>query len=57
MKLPYVPMFIMDPVTRDFGYDFFKNMIKISKNFENSDWKTRVAQRPDLFNFFKNRVE
>lgn len=33
MKLPFVPMFILDPATRDFGYDFFKNMVKISKNF------------------------
>lgn len=50
-------MFILDPATRQFGYDFFKNMIKISKNFSDSEWKERVTKRPDLFTFFRDRVQ
>ena len=33
IKLSCIPMFIMDPATRDFGFNFFKNMVKICKNF------------------------
>lgn len=37
MKLS-VPMFIMKPATTGFGIDFYTNVVKIAKNFKDSEW-------------------
>ena len=34
----YLPMFLLKPVTVNFGNDFYNNMNKIAKEFEGSAW-------------------
>ncbi len=38
MKLDYVPNFILDFSCRQFGFDFFQNIVKLSQKFEGSEW-------------------
>lgn len=40
-----VPMFLMDPVTCNFGKDFFKSLLKIVKNFKGSEWEKRLEHK------------
>jgi hypothetical protein len=38
MKLNYLPQFIINVSARKFAFDYFKNVIKVNKKFENSLW-------------------
>ena len=40
-----VPNFILDPATQKFGKDFFKNVLKVTKNFEGSEWHKRSIEK------------
>lgn len=57
MKMNFLPMFILNKSARIFAFDYFKNILKISKNYQGSAWEKKVAERPDLYDFFKKRVE
>lgn len=52
-KMDFLPMFIIDKISGDFGKDFFKNIVRISKEFKGSEWEKNVEKEPELFNFFK----
>lgn len=56
-KLDFLPMWIQDKISEDFGNDFFKNILKLSKKYKGSEWERNVEKNPALFNFFKNAVD
>lgn len=33
VKMDFIPTWLMEKVSKDFGFKFFKNIIKLSKNF------------------------
>lgn len=37
-KMDFIPMWIQDMISQDFGEQFFENIVKISKKFKNSQW-------------------
>lgn len=57
IKLHFIPMWIQDKFTEDFGEDFFNNLIEISKKFKNSEWEENVKKNPVLFNFFHDALK
>lgn len=38
MKLNFLPQFIINMSARKFAFDYFKNIIKMNKNFKGSPW-------------------
>jgi hypothetical protein len=56
-KMDFIPMWIQDKIAQDFGHDFFKNIVNISKKFHNSQWEKNTQANPDLFLFFKNAID
>lgn len=38
MKLGFLPMFIVNKTLRIFSFDYFKNLLKVNKNFAGSAW-------------------
>lgn len=56
MKMNYLPLFILNKSARIFAFDYFKNILKISKNYKGSPWEKSAAERPDLYDFFKKKV-
>lgn len=38
MKLNFLPQFILNMSARKFAFDYFKNIIKVNKNFKGSAW-------------------
>jgi hypothetical protein len=57
MKMNFLPMFILNKSARIFAFDYFKNILKIAKTYQGSAWEKKVAERPDLYDFFKKKVE
>ena len=37
-----LPMIILEPVTSNFGVDFYKNIRKVAKNFHKSEWEAKM---------------
>ena len=50
-------MWILEKVAEDFGQDFLKNVLKVSKKFKGSKWEENVKKNPHLFNFFKGAID
>jgi hypothetical protein len=38
MKLNFLPMFVINKSLRIFSFDYFKNLLKVNKNFQGSAW-------------------
>jgi hypothetical protein len=38
MKISFLPMFIINKSLRIFSFDYFKNLLKVSKNIKGSPW-------------------
>lgn len=38
MKMNFLPLFILNKSARIFAFDYFKNVIKIAKNYKGSPW-------------------
>lgn len=38
IKLNFIPLWIQDKLSQDFGEQFFENIMKLSKKFKNSQW-------------------
>ena len=57
IKLHFIPVWIQDKVSEDYGEQFFGNIMRISKNFEGSKWEKSTKENPELFNFFKGSLE
>ena len=51
-----LPMFILAAASEGFGVDFYKNMLKIARKFEGSEWEKKVQENPAFFEFIKTRV-
>lgn len=45
-KMDFLPMWILDKVSEDFGHDFLKNIVKVSKKFKGSKWEENVQKNP-----------
>lgn len=56
MKMNYLPLFILNKSARIFAFDYFKNILKISKNYKGSPWEKSASERPDLYDFFKKKM-
>jgi hypothetical protein len=56
MKMNYLPLFILNKSARIFAFDYFKNILKIVKDYKGSAWEKKVSERPDLYEFFKKKV-
>lgn len=56
MKMNYLPLFILNKSARIFAFDYFKNILKISKNYKGSPWEKSASESPDLYDFFKKKV-
>ena len=57
MKLNFLPQFILNMSARKFAFDYFKNIIKVNKNFKGSAWEQKIKENPEFYGFFKSRVE
>ena len=57
MKLNYLPQFIINISARKFAFDYFTNIIKVSKKFEGSDWDKKIKQNPDFYQFFASKID
>ena len=57
IKLSFIPMWIQDKVSQEYGQTFFSNLISLSKKFKGSKWEKNVDKNPHLFNFFKNAID
>lgn len=42
MKLNFLPQFIINMSARKFAFDYFKNIIKMNKNFKGSPWERKI---------------
>lgn len=45
MKLS-VPMFILAPLTTDFGVEFYNNVLKAAKKYKGSEWEEKTKKNP-----------
>lgn len=52
-----LPMFILEAASQGFGTDFYKNVLKISKKFDGSEWEKKVKENPDFFLFVQRRIK
>lgn len=55
-KMSYIPTWLMEKVSLEFGEMFFKNIVRISKNFKGSKWEKNVEKNPHLFLYFQKEV-
>jgi hypothetical protein len=39
-----------------FAFDYFKNMIKVSKKLKGSEWEKKIEENKEVYDFFKNRI-
>lgn len=37
-KMDFIPLWLQDKISQDFGEQFFQNIMKLSKTFKNSKW-------------------
>ena len=51
------PKFILDPVTQNFGKDFLKNVLKVTQNFEGSEWHKRATEKKEFTNFIRSTID
>lgn len=56
-KIDFIPMWIQDKISQDFGEQFFENIMKISRRFKNSQWEKNTQANPDCYLFFKNAID
>lgn len=57
MKLNFLPQFILNMSARKFAFDYFKNIIKMNKNFKGSAWQKKIKENPEFYGFFKAKVQ
>jgi len=46
MKLNFLPLFILNKSARIFAFDYFKNILDRTKNYEGSAWQQKVKEKP-----------
>lgn len=56
MKLNFLPQFIINISARKFAFDYFKNIPKLSRKFEGSEWHQKVKQSPEFYEFFAKKI-
>lgn len=44
MKLDFLPQFILNMSARKFAFDYFKNIIKVNRNFKGSAWEQKIKE-------------
>jgi hypothetical protein len=49
MKLNLLPQFILNMSARKFAFDYFKNIIKMNKNFKGSAWEKKIKENPGFY--------
>ena len=42
MKMNYLPLFLLNKSARIFAFDYFKNILKIAKHYQDSPWQKKV---------------
>ena len=52
----FLPEWLEDYIVRDFGKKLFERILEISKKFSGSKWDKAVKEKPELFEFVKQRV-
>lgn len=50
-------MFLLEPASKGFGEDFYKNIRKIAKNFNGSEWQKKMLENPNFFELVKGRIQ
>ena len=55
-KIQLIPLWLQDKISQDYGENFLKNLIKLSKKFKGSLWEKNVEENPHLFNFYKTKI-
>ena len=56
MKMNFLPMFILNKSARIFAFDYFKNILDRVKNYKGSAWQKKVAEKPDMYEFFYKKI-
>lgn len=46
VKLDFLPMWIQDKVSQDFGEEFLANIIAVCKKFKGSQWEKNTNENP-----------
>jgi hypothetical protein len=44
MKLNFLPLFILNKSARIFAFDYFKNILDRTKNYEGSAWQKKAKE-------------
>ncbi len=57
MKMNYLPNFIMHSSAKKFAFDYFKNILKVSKKFKGSVWEKNTIENPEFYDFFKKKID
>ena len=52
-----LPLFLLKPVTENFGIDFYKNVLSIAKKFEGSEWEKKAKEHPEFYDFVRRRIK
>ena len=45
-KMNFIPMWLQDKVSQDFGEQFFENILKLSRKFKGSLWERNIHNKP-----------
>lgn len=56
-KMDFIPIWLQDKISQDFGNQFYNSVLKQTKGFEGSEWQRNVQKNPALFNFFQKGIK
>ena len=44
MRLSFLPLFVINKTCRVFAFDYFKNIMKVNKQFKGSEWEKKMKE-------------
>jgi hypothetical protein len=53
----FLPNFVEDYITRDFGKTFFYNILNACRNFEDSKWEESMINNPGITVFAQEQIK
>ena len=56
MGLAFLPLFVVNKSCRVFAFDYFKNVMRVSKEFKGSKWEQKMRENQEVYGFFRRRV-
>lgn len=53
MKMNYLPNFILMMSARRFALQYFMNILKEQKKFDQSEWARRITEKETIYGYFQ----